>query len=125
MKTKEIILSLKKRIDALECELRGEKIRTGDHRQRADKAQEELHQFRVDRRSENKKTEDDFTAERRARENAETAYDNHRSAVLHYFMAASNPETAKDVQRIVELQGAIIGMCPTRRLEGKKEPWEM
>lgn len=114
---KPTIASLKKKIDGLETNLREERIRTGLQNQRADKAHEELHQFRQDRRTENKQAEDALTTERRSRENAESIYDQHRSAVLHYFIAVANPETAKDVKRIAELQGAIIGLVPSRGTE--------
>lgn len=55
--------------------------------------------------------------ERSARERAEGDYDRHRSAVLCYFMAEANPETAKDKARLVELQQTICGIIPPRTPE--------
>ncbi len=119
------VTSLKKQIEKLESDLREEKIRTGTQSQRATVAETRCHEKDTELRNRIKAHEDQLASERRARENAETSYDQHRSAVLHYFMAASNPDTAKDSKRLVELQGMIVGIIPPRAVEYRqKAAWE-
>lgn len=60
-----------------------------------------------------------------AQHEAETVYDMHRKAVLHYFMAASNPETAKDMDGLKALQAEVCGLVPPREVMiGGRQPWE-
>ncbi len=123
---KPTIASLQKQIEALNKTALYADGHIAAAREERDKAREELHQLRQERRTEHKQAEDALNSERLARENAESIYDQHRSAVLHYFMAASNPETARDTKRLVELQGLVVGLVPPRSVECRqKQPWEM
>lgn len=55
---------------------------------------------------------DDMACVERQRFDAQETLYRHRSAVLVYFMAAGNPETAKDTARLALLQHDITGTIP-------------
>lgn len=74
------------------------------------KKQSEIDQVR-------RELEAQVACERSRRESAETCYDRHRSAVLCYFMAASNPEIAKDAAKMTALQADVCGIIPLRTPE--------
>lgn len=64
--------------------------------------------------------EREVAGERRAREAAESTFDNHRAAVMAYLLAVSNPATSGDKESLVALQANICNMFPSREVSFKR-----
>lgn len=84
------------------------------------KSQDTIEQKDRERRELERQHEVELKRERSARESAEAVYDNHRNAVLAYFMAEANPVTAADKARMMELQAAVCGAVISRHISSQE-----
>jgi len=122
---KPTIASLQKELAASAATVTDLRLRLNTSQGQREEEQTRRYNAERETKSVREELERGIAAERRARENAESIYDQHRSAVLHYFMAASNPETAKDAKRLVVLQQIVCGLVPVRNCVQEKKPWEL
>lgn len=119
--TKQTIESLKSQVAELESNLSAARNARDHARTQAHEWADKYSKIEVASREERNEMRKTIDALARGKADAETIYDQHRQAVLHYFIVSSNPETAKDASSLAELQARICNTVPPRRTEPNSE----